>query len=113
MQTTSIKNTVASWAMNMVSASATSASSTPYVDVSYYTQPTTANPNGTKVTGANSNASGNLVEVAIKAYPYAYMMPFSGSFAGPFYANPGSKLTIAVYSTDLLGGTPSNGLPTP
>jgi Flp pilus assembly protein TadG len=113
VQTTSIKNKVASWSMNFVSASATSASGTPYIDVSYYTQPTTANPNGSKVSGANSNASGNLVEVAVKAYPYAYMMPFSGSLAGPFYANPGSKLAIAVYSTDLLGGSPSNGLPTP
>jgi Flp pilus assembly protein TadG len=112
-QTTSIKNVVASWSMNFVSASATSGSGGPYIDVNYYSQPTTANPNGTLVTGALANASGNLVEVAVKNYPYVFMAPFSGSFAGAFYANPGSKLAISVYSTDVLGGTPSSGAPAP
>ena len=87
-QVTAIKNKVAAWSMNLVSATATSASGNPYVDVNFYTQPTTASPNGTLVVGANSNAVGNLVEVSVKAYPYAYMMPFSGSFAGPFFSGP-------------------------
>jgi len=112
-QKTSIKNTVAAFSMNLVSAAATSGSGTAYIDVNYYSQPTTANPNGSVVSGANSNASGNLVEVAIKNYPYAYMAPFSGSLAAAFYTSPGSHLGISVYSTDLLGGTPSTGLPTP
>ncbi len=112
-QTTSIKNKVASWSMNFVSASATSSGGGPYIDVTYYLQPTTANPSGTVVSGANANTSGNLVEVAIKNYPYAFMAPFSGSFAGTFYAIPGSKLSISVYSTDVLGGAPSTGTPAP
>ena len=112
-QITSIKNTVASWSMNFVTASATSSGGGPYIDVNYYSQPTTANPSGSVVTGALANTSGNLVEVAVKNYPYAYMAPFSGSFAGAFYANPGSKLSISVYSTDLLGGTPYSGVPVP
>jgi len=112
-QVQSIKNTVATWAMHFVPASNTSTSPNGYIDVKFYTQPTVANPSGTNVTGTNSNATGNLVEVAIKNYPYSYMAPFSGSFAGAFYANPGSHLTISVYSTDVLGGNPASGLPTP
>ena len=112
-QTTAIKNKVASWAMNLVSASATSASGTAYIDVNFYTQPTSANPNGTLVTGALANASGNIVEVSIKNYPYAFLAPFSGSLAGAFYRNPGSQMTISVYSSDLLGGAPSSGTPSP
>ena len=112
-QTTSIKNTVATWSMNFVSAAATASSGGPYIDVKYYSPPTTANPSGTLVNGALANSSGNLVEVAIKNYPYAYMAPFSGSFAGVFYATPGSKLAISVYSTDVLGGVPSGGTPAP
>ena len=112
-QTGSIKNAVAKWSMGFVSASATSASGGGYIDVKYYTPPTPATPSGTVVAGANSNATGNLVEVAIKNYPYAYMAPFSGSFAGLFYASPGTNLTISVYSTDVLGGIPASGQPTP
>jgi Flp pilus assembly protein TadG len=112
-QKASIKNKVASWSMNFVSASATSTSGTPYIDVTYYSQPTVANPNGSVATGVTANASGNLVEVAIRNYPYAFMAPFSGSLAGAFYSNPGSKLGISVYSTDVLGGTPPNGPPIP
>lgn len=110
---TSIKNTVAAWSMNFVSASALSSGGGPYIDVKYYTPPNASVPNGTVVTGAGSNAPGNLVEVAIKSYPYSYMMPFSGSFAGTFYSSPGSQLSISVYSTDVLGGTPVSGIPSP
>ena len=112
-QITAIKNTVATWSMNFVSASATSTSGGPYIDVKFYTQPTVANPNGTVVTGATANASGNLVEVAVRNYPYAYMAPFSGSFSGVFYSSPGSNLAISVYSTDVLGGSPASGTPAP
>ena len=112
-QITSVKNTVAAWSMNFVSASAVAGGSGPYIDVKYYTPPTTANPSGTVVSGANSNAPGNLVEVAIKSYPYSYMAPFSGAITGPIYASPGSQLSISVYSTDVLGGAPVSGVPIP
>ena len=112
-QIASIKNTVATWSMNFVSASATSSSGTPYIDVTFYSQPTTANPSGSVVTGATANGTGNLVEVAIKSYPYAYMAPFSGSLAGAFYSSVGSNLNISVYSSDVLGGSPPGGPPNP
>ena len=118
-QITSIKNRVSTWAMGMVSASSTSSSGTnvPYVDVNFYTQPTQASPNGTLLTPTgNANATGNIVEVSIKNYPYALMAPFSGSLsavtATAFYAAPGSSFRIQVFSADVLGGTPAGGAPT-
>jgi len=110
-QTASVKDTVASWSMNLVRASATSANP-PYIAVDFYTPPTTANPSGTLVTGtANANASGNIVQVSINNYPYKWMAPFSGTFWGGFYQAPGSSLGITTVSADVLGGTPVNGLP--
>jgi Flp pilus assembly protein TadG len=117
-QTTSIKDTVSAWAMGLVKASSTSGSgaNAPYINVNFYTPPTVANPNGSLLPAtANANAPGNIVEVSIRNYPYAWMAPFSGavssSTATSFYATPGSKLTIAVYSADVLGGTPVGGIP--
>jgi Flp pilus assembly protein TadG len=117
-QITSIKNQTAAWAMGMVSATATSTSgaNVPYVDVNFYSQPTQANPNGALLPASGTaNSPGNIVEVAIKNYPYALMAPFSGALsattATAFYATPGSSLRIQVYSTDVLGGTPSTGTP--
>jgi Flp pilus assembly protein TadG len=117
-QTTSIKDTVSSWAMGLVKASSTSGSgaNVPYINVNFYTPPTVANPNGSLLPAvANANAPGNIVEVSIRNYPYAWMAPFSGavssSTATSFYATPGSKLTIAAYSADVLGGAPVAGIP--
>ena len=116
-QRDSIKARVSQWAMGLVTASAisTTGANTPYVDVLFYTKPTQASPNGSLITAANGNASGNIVEVSIKNYPYALMAPFSGSLssvtAQAFYATPGSNLTIQVFSADLLGGTPAGGPP--
>jgi Flp pilus assembly protein TadG len=118
-QITSIKNRVSQTAMGMVSASADSTTGTnvPYVQVNFYTQPTASNPNGTLVTGTNSNASGNIVEVSIQNYPYALMAPFSGSLSAvtstAFYATPGTTWRVQAYSADVLGGTPAGGAPTP
>ncbi len=116
-QVKSIKDTVATWTMNLVSASSTSQTTpaVPYIDVEFYTPPTSSNPSGTLVTGqANANAPGNIVTVAIVNYPYKWMAPFSGSFLGSaFYAAPGSSLTISAYSADVLGGQPVGGLPSP
>ena len=120
-QVASIKRQTATWAMGMVSASndSSSGANVPYVDVNFYTPPTQANPNGSLIptTSSTRNSPGNIVEVAIKNYPYALMAPFSGALsattATAFYATPGSSLRIQVYSTDVLGGTPSTGTPTP
>ena len=120
-QVTSIKNQTATWAMGMVNATNTvsSGANIPYIDVNFYTPPTQAVPNGTLIpaTSSTRNSSGNIVEVSIKNYPYALMAPFSGALsattATAFYATPGSSLRIQVYSTDVLGGTPSTGTPTP
>ena len=117
-QITSIKNRVETWSMGMVSASSTSSSgaNVPYVDVNFYTQPTQANPNGSLLAATgNANAPGNIVEVSVKNFPYALMAPFSGSLSAvtstAFYATPGSKITIQVFSADVLGGTPAGGAP--
>ena len=119
-QIASIKSTVSTWAMGMVNPSATSSSGTnvPYIEVNFYTPPTQANPNGSllPVTG-NPNAPGNIVEVSVKNYPYALMAPFSGSLSSvtgtAFYASPGTQLRIQVFSADVLGGAPVGGAPAP
>ena len=111
-QIQSIKDTVATWSMNFVNGASTSATSpaVPYVDVEFYTTPTSSNPTGTLVTGqANANAPGNIVTVAVKNYPYKWMAPFSGALS--FYAAPGSSLSITAYSADVLGGKPLTWLP--
>jgi len=115
-QTTSIKDTVSTWAMGLVRATSTSSSGAniPYIQVNFYSPPTVANPNGSLLPlAANANAPGNIVEVSIQNYPYAWMAPFSGSlnFSTTFYTAPSSKLTLAVYSADVLGGTPVGGVP--
>jgi Flp pilus assembly protein TadG len=113
-QIMSIKDTVATWAMGFVQASSTSTTglSVPYVNVNFYTPPTVANPNGSLLPATgNANAPGNIVEVSIQNYPYAWMAPFSGALGSAFYANPGSTFTIVVYSADVLGGTPVGGAP--
>ena len=117
-QTESIKDTVSTWAMGLVKASSTSSSGpeVPYIAVNYYSPPTVANPNGSLLPATgNANAPGNIVEVSIQNYPYSWMAPFSGaltfSTATTFYAAPGSQLTIAVYSADVLGGAPVGGVP--
>ena len=118
-QVSSVKTLVSTWAMGLVQAgsNSTTGTNTPYVEVNFYTPPTIANPNGSLVpnTNANANAPGNIVEVCIKNYPYAWMAPFSGAIGGSlgnsFYAAPGSVLRIAVYSADVLGGAPVTGTP--
>ena len=105
-QIQSIKDTVATWSMHFVNGASTAATSpaVPYVDVEFYTTPTSSNPTGTLVTGeANANAPGNIVTVAVKNYPYKWMAPFSGALN--FYAAPGSSLSITAYSADAPGQT--------
>lgn len=118
-QIQSIKNQVSTWAMGFVSANSTSTTGTniPYIDVNFYPSPTIANPNPSALStsSATANQPGNLVEVSIKNYPYAWMAPFSGGLSsttsGAFYTTPNSKLVIAVYSADVLGGAPPGGVP--
>ena len=100
-----IKNKTAQWMIGWVSATETSATAgtLPYVDVLFY------QPGGS--VAVNSNATGNVIEVSIKNYPYKYMAPFSGSFSSPFYATPGSQFTLASYATDVMGGTPGSTPP--
>ena len=117
-QVTSIKNTVSTWAMGLVQASSTSSSgvNVPYIEVNFYTSPTTANPNGILLPATGTpNAPGNIVEVAVKNYPYALMAPFSGAIGATvstsFYATPGTSMRVQVFSADVLGGTPVAGTP--
>lgn len=113
-QINSIKRRTASWALNFVNATSTSASGPqiPWVDVKFY-QPGT----NTQMTGTGSNRPGNIVEVSVRNYPYKWMFPFSGTLypSSPtsFYAPLGGNLNLNVYSADVLGGTGLSGLPTP
>jgi Flp pilus assembly protein TadG len=114
-QIQSIKDAVANAAMGLVSSSANvnTGSATPYVRVYFYTPPTTSSATETLVTGTGSNASGNIVQVSIQNYPYTFLAPLSGSLG---YYSPtwtgSAPLTLQVYSVDVLGGAPSNILPT-
>ena len=117
-QVTSIKNTVSTWAMGLVQASSNSSSgvNVPYIEVNFYTSPTTANPNGILLPATGTpNAPGNIVEVAVRNYPYALMAPFSGAIGATvstsFYATPGTSMRVQVFSADVLGGTPVAGTP--
>ncbi len=111
-QIRSVQDTVASWSMNLVQATTTSGNPG-YIAVTFYTPPTPTNPSGTLVTGANSNAPGNIVQVSVPNFPYKWMAPFSGTFWGGFYASPGSSFGISVVSADVLGGAPVTGVPSP
>lgn len=107
-QINSIKRKTAGWALNFVNATSTSTTGagTPWVAVDFY-QPAT----NLAVTGSGANNPGNIVEVSIRNYPYRWMFPFSGSMASPFYAVPGSTMSISVYSADVLGGVGLTGVP--
>jgi hypothetical protein len=70
------------------------------IHVDYYSP---ASPNTAITTGGN--VPGNVVEVSVQGIDLAWMMPLSGTIAGPFYAS--LPLTLNVRSSDILGGYPA------
>jgi Flp pilus assembly protein TadG len=98
-QDASITNVVQQYAMNFV----TAADSPQHIFVNYYT-PT--NLNTPIATGGN--VPGNVVEVSVQNISFAWLAPLSGSFGMgvPFFRNS-TPISVAVYSSDILGGLPA------
>jgi Flp pilus assembly protein TadG len=97
-QDTSIENVVQQYAMNFV----TTADSPQHIFVNYYA-PTDLN---TAIT-TGGNVPGNVVEVSVQNITFAWLAPLSGSYGAgiPFLRNS-APISIAVYSSDILGGFP-------
>jgi Flp pilus assembly protein TadG len=97
-QDASIENVVQQYAMNFV----TAADSPQHIFVNYYA-PTNLN---TAIVGGG-NVPGNVVEVSVQNISFAWLAPLSGSYGAgiPFLRNS-TPISIAVYSSDILGGYP-------
>ena len=98
-QDASIMNVVQQYAMNFV----TTTDSPQHIFVDYYAPTnlnTAINPGG--------NIPGNVVEVSVQNISFSWLAPLSGSYGMgvPFFRNS-TPLTIAVYSSDILGGLPA------
>ncbi len=98
-QDASIENVVQRYSMNFVKTS----DSPQHIFVNYYA-PTDLN----NAIATGGNIPGNVVEVSVQNISYAWLAPLSGSFGMgvPFFRNS-APLSIAVYSSDILGGLPS------
>ena len=70
------------------------------IHVDYYNP---ASPNTAITTGGN--IPGNVVEVSVQGINLAWIMPLSGTLAGPLYAS--LPLRLNVRSSDILGGYPA------
>ncbi len=98
-QDASIAAVVQQYAMNFVTAT----DSPQHIFVNYYA-PT--NLNTPIATGGN--VPGNIVEVSVQNISYAWLAPLSGSYgAGVPFFRDNTPLSIAVYSSDMLGGLPA------
>lgn len=98
-QDASIQNVVQQFAMNFV----TTADSPQHIFVNYYT-PTNLN---TPI-ASGGNIPGNVVEVSVQNISYSWLAPLSGSFgAGIPFLRSTTPISIAVYSSDILGGLPA------
>jgi Flp pilus assembly protein TadG len=97
-QDASIEAVVQRFAMNFV----TTTDSPQHIFVNYYA-PTNLN------TAINSggNVPGNVVEVSVQNISFSWIAPLSGSFgAGIPFLGSTTPISIAVYSSDILGGYP-------
>jgi Flp pilus assembly protein TadG len=87
----------------------TACSGTGCVTVSFYYQDLSTTPSTlTLVTGAGSNAQGNVVVVTAAGLAYTYMMPLSPTWWAGRTVTP---LNISVSSADIMEAQP-NGAPT-
>ena len=98
-QDASIEAVVQQYAMNFVKTT----DSPQHIFVNYYT-PTNLNT----AIASGGNVPGNVVEVSVQNISFAWLAPLSGSFGAgvPFFRNS-TPLSIAVYSSDILGGLPA------
>jgi Flp pilus assembly protein TadG len=96
-QDANIKAVVQTNSMGLVSASASPA----MIFVNYYVQ----NPATGAITATSSNGPGNIVEISIQGYPLNWMVPISGTLVNPLRSQ--TPTSIAVYSSDVMGGYPA------
>lgn len=96
-QVASIKQVVQNQSMGFLSSSDLSS----YVEVTFYS--VSSNPPAL-VTGAGSNAAGNMVVVSVNAWPFRPLAPVLHS---------GSTILITVNSGDLIETSGSGGSPPP
>jgi Flp pilus assembly protein TadG len=99
-QDASIMNVVQQYAMGLV----TTADSPQHIFVNYYS-PTAPN---SAIASPGGNVPGNIVEVSVQNVSFQWLAPLSGSYGAgiPFFRSS-TPLTLAVYSSDLLGGLPA------
>jgi Flp pilus assembly protein TadG len=57
------------------------------------------------ITATSSNAPGTIVQVSVQGYPLSWLAPISGTLVNPL--RPQSPTSIAVYSSDVMGGYPA------
>jgi Flp pilus assembly protein TadG len=55
---------------------------------------------------AGGNVPGNIVEVSVQNISWAWLAPISGSWGSNAYRST-TPVTLAVYSSDILGGYPA------
>ena len=98
-QDASIGVVVQRYALNFVKTS----DNPQHIFVNYYA-PTDLN----NAIASGGNIPGNVVEVSVQNISYAWIAPLSGSFGGsiPFIGST-APISIAVYSSDILGGYPA------
>ncbi len=94
-QDASIEAVVQQYAMGFV----TTTDSPQHIFVNYYAPTNLTTP---IAFASGGNVPGNVVEVSVQNVSWAWIAPLSGTFTG----NTRSPITLAVYSSDILGGYP-------
>jgi Flp pilus assembly protein TadG len=99
----SIRTAVQRYSMGLISATA----NPEQVSVNYYSPGASTTP----IPAPNGNVPGNIVEVSVVNYPWAWLAPISGTLSNPFYAT--TPFRITVRSADILGGYPAGVISVP
>jgi Flp pilus assembly protein TadG len=97
-QDASIKSVVQQYAFGFV----TTSDSPAHIFVNYYS---TSDLNTAITTGGN--IPGNVVEVSVQNISWAWLAPLSGSLLWNSAVRPSTPITLAIYSSDVLGGYPA------
>jgi Flp pilus assembly protein TadG len=95
-QNASIEAVVQQYAMNIV----TTTDNPQHIFVNYYT---VGNLNTPIVSGGN--VPGNIVQVSVQNISWAWLAPISGMLGSNAFRQT-TPITLAVYSSDILGGYP-------
>lgn len=96
-QDASIEAVVQQYSMGLV----TSTDTPQHIFVKYYS---VSNLNTAIASGGN--VPGNIVEVSVQNISWAWLAPLSGSFGSNAFRST-TPITLAVYSSDILGGYPA------